>query len=264
MNINSLLNPTTSFDHSVFINTELLLPINNEDCENQKKISPPIKLKRSSRRGPYRSYKWVNKQEVLDIDDAVGTEHAAFITNIPQSTIYNWKRKRDNNEDILPKGKRKCGGGARRALTENEEQELVNWITDLREDGMVVTKNMLRVQALTIFDKADWKCSTGWINGFMERRGWSLRTPTEQKGSKIDINERNNKIERFWQQSIRIQKLYNIEPSQIFNMDEVPINWDMVPNRTINKQGAFVQMGQSYHHLSFSRVPSKTINQFRN
>ena len=47
-----------------------------------------------------------------------------------------------------------------------------------------------------------------------------------------------NQVWGFHSHAVNLQKTYNFELSQIINMDEVPLTFDVPPNRTVDMKGA--------------------------
>jgi len=92
-------------------------------------------------------------------------------------------------------------------------------------------------QGVQTIRKVDWKCSNGWIDNFLKRNRLSTRIPTSQKSSNITKDEQNKRIRSFWRHGIRLRTQFAIETHQIFNMDEVPVNFDMMRTRTLNVRG---------------------------
>lgn len=64
------------------------------------------------------------------------------------------------------------------------EKDLFNWVTELRQQGYIVTRGAIRVQALQRVkeDKniahKDFKASAGWCTRFMNRHGLAIRQRT--------------------------------------------------------------------------------------
>jgi transposase len=75
----------------------------------------------------------------------LGMANTAALVCIPQATMYNWKRKRAEGKDPLPKGKRQ-GGGKKPLLSKSEEEELAAWLIMLQDDGLAITRSTARAQ----------------------------------------------------------------------------------------------------------------------
>jgi len=213
-----------------------LSSIINPDNINPKEVVPVF----VNTRGPYRNYRGINKSLVLNLEEQSSAEEASKLFHIPKTTILNWKRKRESGQEPPQKGKRIKGAGTHTILPKNIEEELVEWISDLREDGIAVTRTHVRTHALSTYSvlRPSWKCSQGWMDKFLYRWKLSLRVPTEQKGTEMTIDERNDKIRRFWRHVISVRTSFQILPENIYNMDEVPVYFDNLPRKTLNKKGS--------------------------
>jgi len=95
------------------------------------------------------------------------------------------------------------------------EPELMRWVLALREKGVVVTRNMIQIKALTMVkatsSSSTFKASKGWCSRFMTRQGLSLRTRThiaQKLPSDVDV-----KVSNFQQYVIKEQKLMEYELS---------------------------------------------------
>jgi len=132
----------------------------------------------------------------------IGVPQTARLVHIPQATIHNWQR----TQNQLPKGKRRPGGGRKPILSQSDEEELAKWVQTLRNDGLAVTQTLVRIKAKSTYSgEVPWKCSQGWMDNFCQRWKLSLRIPTEQKGSANTMEERNEKIQRFWRHVIAVR-----------------------------------------------------------
>ena len=77
------------------------------------------------------------------------------------------------------KSKRKrLSGGGRKALDEEMEDGLFNWIIELNGRNLRVSREMIRQQAKTLSTTESFKASRGWLDGFMKRKQLSLRRKT--------------------------------------------------------------------------------------
>jgi len=77
--------------------------------------------------------------------------------------------------------------------------------------------------------------SVGWCNNFMNRNDFTLRRCT--KISQKLPKDLEGKIDSFWQYIIKHRKMHNYELSQIGNMDETPMQFDLPGTMTVNGKG---------------------------
>jgi len=121
------------------------------------------------------------------------------------------------------------------------ETALNDWVLEYRHNGYIVTRMMIRIQAIKFTrDKqyevgTGFKASLGWCSQFMNWCGLTLRQRTHiaQKLPK-DVED---KIISFHQYIIKQRKEMAFEFGQIGNMDETLMTFDMAGFRTVNKKG---------------------------
>ena len=116
------------------------------------------------------------------------------------------------------------------------EKDLYEWIIDQRSSGYIVTSLHIRLQAQKFCKEASFKASNGWAQKFMRRHGLAIRQKTKiaQKLPE-DLEEKLNAFHRF---VINLRKENNFELSQIGNMDETPMCFDLPSTRTIDCKGS--------------------------
>ena len=121
------------------------------------------------------------------------------------------------------------------------ETALNGWVMEYHHNGYIVTRMMIRIQAIKFTrDKqyeveTGFKASPGWCSRFMNRCGLTLRQRTHiaQKLPK-DVED---KIISFHQYIIKQWKEMAFEFGQIGNMDDTLMTFDMAGFRTVNKKG---------------------------
>ena len=115
------------------------------------------------------------------------------------------------------------------------EKELYDWINDQRTSGYIVTSLHVRLQAQKMCKDLTFIASNGWAQKFVRRHGLALHQKTKiaQKLPK-DLDE---KISLFHTFVISLRKQNNFELSQIGNMDETPMTFDLPASRTIDNKG---------------------------
>ena len=82
-------------------------------------------------------------------------------------------------------------------------------------------------------ETANFKGTPNWCFLFMKRNGLSLRTRTKLAQKMPAAYE--EKILHFHSYVINLRKNTNFELSQIANMDEVPLTFDVPSNRTVDQ-----------------------------
>ena len=119
----------------------------------------------------------------------------------------------------MPKSKKVCRG----LVTPHaaDEEKLLKWVLAHRQNGYVVTRSSVRVQAQATFQDQNFKASAGWCTRFMDRHYLSLRTRT--KISQKLPAQLDDKITAFHNHIIKLRKLHSYTMCNIANMDETPV-----------------------------------------
>ncbi|BFZ08023.1 hypothetical protein BsWGS_11062 [Bradybaena similaris] len=166
-----------------------------------------------------------------------------------EKQVREWRKKR-LELSLLPVGKKAARG--RKALFPALEETLAQWVMLSRQSGLIVTRTSIRIRALTMLkDPAfqslkpvNFVASSGWCSRFMDRFDMCIRTRTKlaQKLPK----ELDTKVESFQRYVIQLRKKYDFELSQIGNMDETHVCFDMpmMIKAAMSKTTIFTLMSQ--------------------
>ena len=132
----------------------------------------------------------------------------------------------------------KCANRGKSCQWPALEQELVCWVEEQRKSGFVVTRNMIRLRALACAKQSkitDFKGPISWCSRFLKRNDLVLRQRTKlaQKLPE-DLEE---KITLFQSVVIKMRKKEQYDLSQIGNMDETPVWFDMPTSKTVTAKG---------------------------
>jgi len=167
-------------------------------------------------RGSYRGYSTVDKEALIVECTFRPLREVARECKIPESTLRGWKRKFEE-EGVLPKAKKKAiGGGQKPLMPPSVEEKLVEWIHERREAGVAITTYLVRGKALELFHDDNFKASDGWCCNFQKRWNLTTRTPTNQRANaNVTVEERNDKVQSYWNTIIRIRTKHNIGPDRI-------------------------------------------------
>jgi hypothetical protein len=88
--------------------------------------------------------------------------------------------------------------------------------------------------------------SNGWLVGFLKRKNLSLRQPT--KRAQVVPEDYKEKIISWLQFNRRAQDKFNFELSEIANMDQTPISFEFLDNKTYDTKGTKnVGVGETGH-----------------
>ena len=122
------------------------------------------------------------------------------------------------------------------------EKDLLDWIIEKRNNGLAILPSLVRMQALEMAKKEKYgiqarqfKAGNHWCQRFMKRNGLSLRQKTTLAQRLPEDYE--EKIVQFHRFVINLHKEHNYPLHVIANMDEMPLTFDMPPNRAIHNTG---------------------------
>ncbi|KAK3884871.1 hypothetical protein Pcinc_010846 [Petrolisthes cinctipes] len=151
--------------------------------------------------------------------------------------VRTWRK----NEDILTRMKKtKCAMRSGSAQWPNLEKSVAEWIAEHRQNGYVVTRNTIRKEAMKWAntnkeESRDFKATASWCSNFLKRHDFVLRQKT--KIAQRLPSDLNSKQTSFHSYVISQRKQKNYALSNIGNMDETPLNFDMVGNYTVDVKG---------------------------
>ena len=155
--------------------------------------------------------------------------------HVNEKLVRDWRR---NAKKIEEMPKNKCAMRGKSCQWPELESELVTWVEDQRRSGYVVTRNMIRLRALSIAKKeqiANFKGTVGWCTRFLKRNDLVIQQKTKiaQKLPE-DLEDKVTSFQRF---VIKMREKEEYELSQIGNMDETPVWFDMPTSKTVTSKG---------------------------
>jgi hypothetical protein len=164
------------------------------------------------------------------------------------SATRQWKKDVDKIRG-LEKGQRK-GKLTHPCKFPALEDKLHTLILEKRKIGRKVGENWIRRTARVEFEKL-WPdkvtivgkkkvfdgmgFSNGWLVGFLKRKNLSLRQPT--KKAQVVPEGYKEKIISWLQFNRRAMAKFNFELSEIANMDQTPISFEFLDNKTYDTKG---------------------------
>ena len=204
-----------------------------------------------STRCKYKSYSVTTKLDAVKYGLENSKAAAAKKFNVDPKRIREWTDNKRKLEEMLSqsrytqsKRKRLCGGG-RKALNETMEYMLVDWIAEMRGLRLRVTRKMVQLKAVELFNNDEtialetegdrFEASKGWLENFFSRHHITLRRRTTlgQKVPDLVIPKLENFI--LYVRYLRIQKDYM--PDDIIAMDETAVWLDMPGENTVDMVG---------------------------
>ena len=178
------------------------------------------------------------KLKVIKCAEEHNNSFAAREFSINESVIRSWRKKKPELNSTP-----KCKKALRFKKTPfgKLEDTLFVWISELRQNGIIVSRMAIRTKALELFKTPDYhfdvtfKASSGWCNRFMNRKGLVLRQKTHiAQKLPSDLDE---KLTNFHSYVIDSRKKMCFSLGQIGNMDETPMFFDLPSNKTIHFAG---------------------------
>ncbi|CAG8780199.1 34495_t:CDS:2, partial [Gigaspora margarita] len=125
--------------------------------------------------------------------------------------------------EIGHKKSRRLGGGSRKEFFPEEEAQLYAWIVEMRNVALAVTYNSLKLEMLRIVSETALKSHEP-----------AKRWLATQK-MPADLEE---KLLNFQRCVIKLRRINNYPLSNIANMDETPVWFDIAGNLTVEEIGA--------------------------
>ncbi|RQM26912.1 hypothetical protein B5M09_001718 [Aphanomyces astaci] len=128
--------------------------------------------------------------------------------------------------------------GAGTTLTAAAEEQLAQWVLDMRKDGVPVTQAMLRVMALEAaidlgIEDHEFLAGWHWIHGFKRRHGLSLRSRT-----RIGQDSPDDGVAALEAFSARVRALVlEHDIDLVYNADQTGVNYEYLPTKTLNTAG---------------------------
>lgn len=188
---------------------------------------------------------WSEKEQQMVI---ISHKQACRDLNLEPIVLRRWK-KDINKIHMLRKGQRK-GKLSHPCAFPAMEDRLYTSIMEKRKIGRRIGENWIRRNARIEFEKL-WPhqvtfiekrkvfngmaFSDGWLTAFLKRKGLTLRQAT--KKAQTVPEDYKEKIVNWLQFNRRAQAKFNFELSEIANMDQTPISFEFLDNKTYDKKG---------------------------
>lgn len=180
-------------------------------------------------------YTAVFKLNAIALSNVKGNRGAAAELGINEACIRRWKKQ--EGELVTSKSSRKSFRGPKCRWPELED-ELEKWVKVQREGSRGVSTTQLRLKAREIAEEKNLTEFSGgysWCCRFLRRKGLSIRARTTMSQQlPADFEEKMDNFRKFTADAIAE---YNIDPSHIINMDEVPLTFDLPLQRTVAPKG---------------------------
>ncbi|GFU30538.1 pogo transposable element with KRAB domain [Trichonephila clavipes] len=176
------------------------------------------------------------KLNAVEKANEVENREAARFFNVNESNIRLWRRNKTNFENC---DRRKRADRRGKPHWPELEAEINKWILKERDDGKAVWTVSIRMKARVIAREMNIVNFSGgptWCYRFMKRNNLVVRSHSTV-GQKLpdDWGKKSDDFLTFCRQII-VEN--NFTEDLIFNMEEVPLSFDIPPTRTVDIQGA--------------------------
>lgn len=189
----------------------------------------------STFRGRYKSYTTAEKQSILEETKISTTAAVSAKYNIAESTIREWRKRDIGTPRHKPSG-RQIGSGQRLTYPSHLDMQIFTWVLRNRERNLAISTTAIRVYAkkLILPLNSEFKASRGWCTKFLQRHNLTIRTKTSVS-QRLPASLHNDvAMFRDFTRRNRIRQ----DPEFILNMDETPLFFDCIPNRTVAQVGS--------------------------
>ncbi|KAH9157747.1 hypothetical protein LEN26_003170 [Aphanomyces euteiches] len=124
-------------------------------------------------------------------------------------------------------------------LNKEQEEKIATWVLNLRKEGIPISRMFVAAKALEIaaasgLSTHQFKASTRWVNSFMGR--WRLSMRMKGRSGLNSKEDGEAALERFSNEIMNLILEKNIV--EIYNADQTAVNYEVVPDKTINAKGA--------------------------
>ena len=175
------------------------------------------------------------KLRVVQFAEKSSNSKAGREFGVNEKLVHDWRRNVDKLQSMPRK---KCADHRKKCYWPALEDEVAKWVTKQRQDGYIVTRNLIRLHAQVLAQKrnvANFSGTNSWCTRFMKRHGLAIRQKT--KIAQKLPNDLEEKIVSFQKYLINARKRDDYELVQIGNMDETPVWFDMPAARTVESCG---------------------------
>ncbi|KAE9546677.1 hypothetical protein FO519_010111 [Halicephalobus sp. NKZ332] len=197
------------------------------------------------------SYTAEYKLRIIYYAKESGVTEAAHYFGIHRRRIYDWIPLEDELKQLNRKTRTRS---TRRGKWPELEKELKVWTLDQRKHGFQVNTNDLRIRGQELALEKGIENFTGcpkWCHSFMRRQNLSIRARTSIGQPMPDGHHKKvDDFHRFVE-----KEMINVSLENLGNMDEVPVPFETVGNRTIDQKGKDdIFIATSGYHRSFFTV----------
>ena len=177
------------------------------------------------------------KLKVVEFAEQHSNRNASQVFGVDRKRVREWVKSK-NDLQLWAKSRKRAPGAGRKVRYEEIDKKLIAWFEERREAGVRVTGKAMKNEALRLHKEngsQSFKASCGWFARFKKRHGISFRRTTHISQKSVDIT--NGLVDKFLRFVIRMRQLRGYELSEIGNMDETPVYFEMPGKATYEYKG---------------------------
>ena len=210
------------------------------------KIDLDLALKYCMMPGKQNKYTVQFKLAVITFAENSNNSAAGQEYGVSEKLVRDWRKI---STRILEMPKKRCADRGKMSKHPEMEKALADWVQESRQHGYIVTRGAICLNALKLAKQIgikDFKASASWCMWFMKRHDFVLRQKI--KIAQCLPRELDDKITSFQKFVIHHRQTNKYALACIGNMDETPITFDMLSNRTVNKIGEKTVLVKTTEH----------------
>ncbi|KFD47118.1 hypothetical protein M513_12028 [Trichuris suis] len=184
-----------------------------------------------------RSYTAGFKLHVVKMAKETNNSQVAKKYGVTQKMVIDWR----NREEALKRiPKKKCARRSGIAHWPELENYLAEWVRQQRQNSRIIRRTDVRDQAMkwARFNQhvsSGFTATTGWRSRFMKSKDLVMRQRTKvAQKMPVDLGDKLRDFRRYVR---TLRREHNFLLGSIGNMDETPVFFDMLGNRTVDSKG---------------------------
>lgn len=172
--------------------------------------------------------------KIISVAEEIGNRAADRKYDVNEACIQEWRRKKTTLQNA--NRNRRSFRGPKTGAHPELGAGLAEFIQERRGRGHAVSTKMAQMEALRLakvhgIPSGQFRASRRWFHRFMKRQGFSIRTRTTLCQRLPDAYE--EKLLSFQRYVINLRKQQNYLYSQIGNVDQTPVYFEMPLDTTL-------------------------------